>query len=150
MDTAIVARPAQKAISIMPAQQRNEWLLKQLMVLAEARGADVSTECFELYATALSDFADADIREQIKKVAYAQIGEFEKPWPRLGDLLEPLRFKRRRRIEQEQQEQERQEGIRLFWENIAFTMEKSGCTEAELLERFPNMKGTKPDGAVKA
>lgn len=128
----------------MPYSPRSAWLLKQLMVLAEARGAEVSSEGYELYASALGKFPDGDIQAVIFKVAQTKPGEFEKPWPRLGDLIEPLENMSRRRREQDAQKAEKAEEIRMFWEMVPIWVDRTGRTEAEILERWPSMKGTKP------
>jgi hypothetical protein len=123
--------------------QRNEWLLGQLMVLAEARGAEVSPECLELYATALGEFPDTDIQAVIVKVAKTKRGEFEKPWPALGDLIEPLGLMRRRRREAEHEAREWLAEIEQFWRLMPEWISETGNSEEELLSRFPRFKGTK-------
>jgi len=148
-----VGKRAQTAISTRPVLQRNEWLLKQLMVLAEARGAEVSSECFELYATALAEFPDEEIQAVILKVAKKRRGEFEKPWPALGDLLEPLEMKQQRRREAEQEKRRRAEQVADFWRVVNERMEQFGefringvdChTADEVNEVEGSYKGTKP------
>jgi len=116
------------------------------MVLAEARGADVSAEAYELYATVLAEFADEDIRAVIGGMARSRRGEFEKPWPPLGDLIEPLRTMRRRRIEAQRATEDKEARITAFWQWADEWMKVTGNDEAELLDRFPTYRGTKPRG----
>jgi len=114
------------------------------MVLSEARGAEVSSECFELYATALAEFPDEEIQAVILKSARTKRHEYEKPWPALGDLLEPLELKRQRRREAEREERERLQEVEKFWRLLPEWMSETGNTEEEFLRRFPRFKGTKP------
>jgi hypothetical protein len=116
-----------------------------MRLLAEARGADVSDKAYEMYALALSEFEDADVKAVVDKIARQPRGEGEKAWPELGALIDPLINMRARRKQQEQLAAERQKEIEFFWNQIVpDRMERFGWTEAELLDRFPTYKGTKP------
>jgi hypothetical protein len=72
------------------------------------------------------EFEDQDVRAVINDFARARRGEYEKPWPALGDLIEVLRIKRRRQIEQRQAGRERQEQIALFWKIARERIDDSG------------------------
>jgi hypothetical protein len=145
MVTSIAARPAQTQMMRPQGAQRLLSLLALMRLLAEARGADVSDKAYEMYALALSEFEDADVKAVVDKIARQPRGEGEKAWPELGALIDPLINMRARRKQQEQLAAERQKEIEFFWNQIVpDRMERFGWTEAELLDRFPTYKGTKP------
>jgi hypothetical protein len=143
MQTAIAARPAPTATLQRENLPRIESLISWLTVLAEARGADVSTEAFELYATALAEFPAEDVRAALDKAARRKLAEFEKPWPRLGDLVEPLEKLQDRRRADERAARERQEAINRFWDWVPEHSQRTGLAEREILDRFPSFKGSK-------
>ena len=143
METAIVVKAGQTAISQQPALQRVEWLLGLLTVLAEARGTDVSAEGLELYAETLISFPDEDVRAVIERFARSKRAEGEKAWPALGDLTDPLERMRQRRWEERKRQEQQQSDIAQFWQSVPEWMEITGQSEAEILERWPSFKGTK-------
>jgi hypothetical protein len=130
-------------ISLQGSLQHVESLIGWLTVLAEARGADVSSEGYELYATALAEFPPQDVRARLDEVARRKRGEYEKPWPALGDLIEPLEKLRDRRRADERAARERQEAINRFWDWVPEHSQRTGLAEHEVLDRFPSFKGTK-------
>jgi len=141
---AIVVRPGQTAILQQPASQQIGWLLGLLTVLAEARGADVSSEGYELYAATLIAYPETDVRAVIERIARSKRAEGEKAWPPLGDLVEPLQRMNERRWEEHKRVEKQQAEIAEFWQLVPEWMEITGQSEAEILERWPRFKGTKP------
>ena len=146
-DTAIAGRRAQTAISKPSDALLRNALKKTLTGLAEARQAAVSTETLNLYSRELLEFDAADVREIVRAVATRKRTEGETAFPALGELLEPLKDRRNRRLQIERREQERQERIDLFWNTILpQRMSIYGTSEQEALDRFPEFRGTKPRG----
>lgn len=141
----IAVKHAQTEISLQPKVQRLGWLLGLLVTLAEARGADVSDASFELYAAKLSPYPDEDLREVIERAACSRRADGEKAWPELGSLLEPLQRMQERRAQERQRRREREAEIEFFWGTyLPEQMQHLGRTEAEVLERWPRFRGTKP------
>jgi hypothetical protein len=98
-----------------------------------------------LYSLELCEFDPADVRDVVRALATRKRAEGETAFPALGELLEPLKERRNRRIASERIERERQERIELFWTDILpDRMARYGWTEAEALEKFPEFRGTKP------
>jgi hypothetical protein len=97
-----------------------------LRLLAEARGAEVSDRAYELYAESLSGYEEPDVLKVVDTLAKRKRGEFEKPWPALGDFIDPLDRLKERRYEQRRQERQQQEGIELFWKIAAERLEMHG------------------------
>jgi hypothetical protein len=141
---AIVAKPAQTQMMRLPEPQRLLSLIALMRLLAEARGADVSSHGYEMYALAVAEFDDADVRAVVDKVARRRRGEGEKSCPELGELVEPLERMRDRRRQAKQQDEQKRTMIAEFWSLVPEWMEITGQSEAEILERWPSFKGTKP------
>lgn len=97
-----------------------------------------------MYAATLISFPDEDVRAVIERFARSKRAEEEKAWPRLGDLTEPLERMRERRWEERKRREQQQADIAQFWKLVPEWMEITGQSEAEILERWPSFKGTKP------
>lgn len=104
----------------------------------------MSSHGYEMYALAVAEFDDADVRAVVDKVARRRRGEGEKSWPELGELVEPLERMRDRRRQAKQQDEQKRTMIAEFWSLVPEWMEITGQSEAEILERWPSFKGTKP------
>jgi hypothetical protein len=146
MDTAAIAgRPAQTAISKPRDVQRQLSLVKTLTGLAEARQASTSSETLELYAACLSEFDEADVRDVVRAFALSKRAEGDTAFPGLGELYEPLKARKNRRLAQQREARERIEEIAQFWRVVPEWIQHTGQTEEQLLERWPRFKGTKPE-----
>jgi len=142
--SAIVARQEPTAISKPLDPQRRLSLVKVMTGLAEARQASVSAETLKLYSAHLCDFEPGDVRDVVRTLAMRKRTEGETAFPALGDLVEPLERKRERRREENKRAGQRQAEIQEFWRMVPGWMEITGQSEAEILERWPSFKGTKP------
>ncbi len=124
--------------------QRLLSLIALVRLLVEARGGDASSKAYELYAVALEEFEDADVRAIVDRMARQKRAEGEKALPELGALIEPLERMRDRRRQAKQQQAARDTEIAEFWSMVPGWVELTGQSEAEILERWPRFKGTKP------
>jgi hypothetical protein len=124
-----------------------------MRLLAEARGATVSDKAYEMYATAVSEFPDADVTAVVHRVARRRRGEGEKAWPELGELIEPLEHLANRRREQQWAERERHAELTLFWQVARERIEANGVFRynhvdyhslEEVNEKAPRYRGTMP------
>jgi hypothetical protein len=119
-------------------------LKRTLTGLAEARQASVSAETLNLYSRELCEFEPADVRDVVRTLAMRKRAEGETAFPALGDLVEPLIRLRERRQEERKRVAQEQARLDEFWQMVPGWMEITGQSEAEILERWPSFKGTKP------
>lgn len=104
----------------------------------------MSAETLKLYSAHLCNFEPDDVREVVRALALRKRAEGETAFPAMGDLIDPLARMRDRRTEARKRAARRQAEITEFWQMVPGWMEITGQSEAEILERWPSFKGTKP------
>lgn len=118
-------------------------MVKTLTGLAEARQAAVSQQTYNLYAAHLAEFEDADVKAAARYIARKERADGETAFPSLGKLIAEVKYVRAQRLEQERARSEKEQRIGKFWREVLPFAISQGRTEAEMLERFPEFKGTR-------
>jgi hypothetical protein len=86
-----------------------EWLISQIVFLAEARQAAVNPQTFTVFATHLSQYDQRDISAAVMRLSLQRRSEGETAFPDLGTMDEAVKDERNTRMRSEREQREREE-----------------------------------------
>ena len=116
-----------------------------LLSLAEARQATISDSTLKLYSKSLVLWPTEDVFGVCADIAGKPRREGDTSFPTLGDILERLRERKRKRISENAAQRNGRELEFFFWEHIDFLKSSEGITEQQACDsiRKPGFTGRK-------
>ncbi len=145
VDLVIGARQGQTQITRLPDAQLTASCVVLLRGLAEARQATVADTTYKLFARHLAEFEVGDVKEAVKQLACTAKGEYEQPFPSLGQIIDRVFAVRKARVREMAMQKMRECDEANFWDWVDEQIYYFGKSEQEILDavRTPGYTGRK-------